>query len=101
MVGIAPKVTPGLRSVQAKFAQGVLYVRHREQAPTDEDWQALLDEIARNVERDGSLRILVRTENAGPNVVQRSKLNELITAKHISLRIAVLSTSMLVRGIII
>jgi len=83
-----------------KLVQGVLFVRHREQAVRDEDWDAMLADVAQSLERGGALKILVRTDNAGPNVLQRSKLNQVVTAHGGTLQVAVLSSSVLVRGIV-
>jgi hypothetical protein len=78
----------------------ILYVRHRALAVSDRDWQAMLDDIAQSILPAEPFRILVKTENAGPNSVQRNQLHQLVTSKGATLRVAVMSTSTLVRGIV-
>jgi hypothetical protein len=83
-----------------KFASGMLYVRHRALPVRDAEWTEMMNEIARHAQNDTPMKILVRTDNAGPNVVQRSDMNALLESKGVQLTVAVLSSSVVVRGII-
>jgi hypothetical protein len=60
----------------------------------------MLGDVGRRLQPGGVQRILVKTDNAGPNSVQRNQLNQLAASKRTTLRVAVLSTSTLVRGIV-
>lgn len=78
----------------------VIYVRHRGQEVTDSEWQEMLDDLAGYMQSAKQLRILVKTDDAGPNAKQRNALHQLILSKGATLRVAVMSTSVMVRGIV-
>ena len=83
-----------------KFMDGVVYVRHRALLVDDAEWDEFVCTVDAHLSAGGSLKLLVLTDNAGPNVIQRGQLNDLLTSKGATLRIAVLSKSMVVRGIV-
>ena len=89
-----------LRTMNHRLVADVLFVRHRELTVSDADWQDMLDEIASSLQPQTTLRTLVKTDNAGPNAIQRNRLNQLVSSKHGTLRVAVMSSSVLVRGIV-
>jgi hypothetical protein len=89
-----------LRTMGYKVLGGILFVRHRSLAVADPDWQDMLGEIERNLQRDQPLPILVKTDDAGPNALQRNLMNQLVQSKGATLRVAVMSNSRLVRGIV-
>jgi hypothetical protein len=89
-----------LATMRSAYAGGVLHVRHRSQSVGDADWQKMLDDMDQLVRPGQTLRILVKTDNAGPNAAQRNRFHQFVTSKKIQARVAVLSTSVLVRGIV-
>jgi hypothetical protein len=99
----AAKLVPNekpLRTMAHRVALGIVFVRHRSQAPRDEDWQQFLADIGAQMKPGQPLQVLVKTDDAGPNSVQRNQINRLAQSKGASLRVAVMSNSRLVRGII-
>ena len=101
MAAAQPRIqTEATRTMGHRAERDILFVRHRELAPTDRDWQAMLDDLGERLRPGGLYRILVRTDNAGPNSLQRNAINQLATSKRATLRVAVMSTSRLVRGIV-
>ena len=68
---------------------------HDRENPTAAEWSAFLAELRRiDVSR---ARVLVRTDGAAPDSLQRQQLNDLLKGQ--KLPIAVLSDSALVRGV--
>jgi hypothetical protein len=51
---------------------------HGKEAPTDGEWDALLDLFRIAAEESGALRVLVYTEGGAPNARQRSALNDVL-----------------------
>src|SRR3954470_8268485 len=88
------------RTMNHRMTPSVLYVRHRAQQVSDREWKEMLDDLDEYLSTNKVLRILVKTDNAGPNAKQRSALNERVLSKGVSLRVAVMSTSVVVRGIV-
>src|SRR5262250_569245 len=56
-----------LRTMGHRVALGVVFVRHREQAVSDQDWQQFLSDIGAHLKRGEALRVLVKTDDAAPN----------------------------------
>ena len=88
------------RTMSHQWHNAVIYVAHSSETPVNEDWDAFLDAVATYERSNGRVRFLVNTEMAGPNAAQRRKLNDLMNRLGSKLRVAVLSESMVVRGII-
>src|SRR5262245_51143807 len=87
-----------LRTMGHRVAWGVVFVRHRSQAVSDQDWQEFLADIGTQLKPGQALRVLVKTDDAAPNSLQRNQLNLLAQSKGAHLRVAVMSNSRLVRG---
>jgi hypothetical protein len=83
-----------------KATAEILYARHHSLAVDDREWQAMLDDIEQRMRPGEPLRILVKTDNAGPNSFPRNQLHHLVTSKGATLRVAVMSTSTMVRGVV-
>ena len=83
-----------------RMTPSMLYIRHRAQQVSDREWKEMLDDLGEYLSSNKVLRTLVKTDNAGPNPKQRNALNELMLLKGASSRTAVMSTSILVRGIV-
>ena len=88
------------RSMNHQWQGDVIYCFHRRALPDNADWDAFLDTVAHNVRPNDKVRVLVNTEAAGPNAAQRQRMNELMNGLGSKLRVAVLTESVLARGII-
>ncbi|HET6332154.1 MAG TPA: hypothetical protein VFG30_03030 [Polyangiales bacterium] len=65
-------------------------------APTDEEWDRW---VTMSVERSGrDQRVIVESHNSGPNAKQRKELADAV--RDVELRVAVLTDSAVVRGIV-
>lgn len=69
---------------------------HDEQAPTDAEWDRWLQLLRERAGRDA--RAFVETRGGGPNAKQRKLLADAV--KDLDLRCAILSDSMVVRGMV-
>lgn len=67
------------------------------QSPSDEEWDAYIDFLKIHMKMAWSLRILVYA-GAGPSAPQRKKLNDVTTSYPGKARIAVVTSSALVRS---
>jgi hypothetical protein len=74
----------------------VMVCVHDEHAPTDAEWDRWIELLRQRVGRDA--RVFVETRGGGPNAKQRKLLAD--AAKDLDLRSAVLSDSIVVRGIL-
>jgi hypothetical protein len=83
-----------------KLVHGILFVRHGSLAVRDQEWTAMLADLERWLKPNQTLPCLIMTHDAGPNSAQRSQLNQLLIAKGATMRVAVMSSSTLVRGIV-
>lgn len=73
----------------------LLVLVHTEKNPTNDEWQRFLDELRRVGVKQA--RVLVRTEGAAPDTLQRQQFNDLLAGHPLPL--AVLSDSRVVRGV--
>lgn len=83
------------RSFVARAVRGVVIYVHTAQAPTDEEWDNVLDHY-RDASEFSQMRTLVRTQGGAPNPAQRARLNIALGGKKV--RIAVLTASTLARA---
>lgn len=88
------------RTMNHKMMGDVLFIRHRSLPVGDNDWEEMIAEMDRYLESKNVLRVLVKTDDAGPNAAQRQRLNRLVASRKATMRVAVMSTSVLVRGIV-
>jgi hypothetical protein len=89
------------RSLFARVNQNIVWLAGK-QAPDAAEWKAYIDEVialGRSLrENDRLVRILVVTDGGGPSSVQRTDFVEAMG--DIKVRTAVLSSNVLVRGIV-
>ncbi len=88
------------RTMSHALVAGVVFVRHRSLAVSEHDWQRLLDDIASVAGQGGTVRVLVKTDDAGPNPSQRNRLHLLVKSRNAKLIVAVMSGSLLIRGMV-
>ncbi len=87
------------KTLTFEFVSDVLLVlRENAVTPRDEDWDAFLKVLVENRENFEKLRILVRTEGGGPNVLQRKRLQKALGGRPI--RVAVVTNSIPVRFLV-
>lgn len=76
----------------------VVVVVHTDEAPSDADWEAYLQEISDNVEKVRG--VLVYTNSAGPSAPQRARSNEAFSKTGADLQTAIMTGSRVVRGMV-
>lgn len=82
----------------ARFGSCFTYVCGRRD-PTDQEWDTYIRFLRQNIVPGVTPRSLVITEGGGPNSAQRTKLTELVAEHSGDLKIAVVTSSAVVRGI--
>jgi hypothetical protein len=77
---------------------------HTKQPPSDEEWSAYLDFQQRNTDTTKNVNVLVFTDGGAPTPSQRMQLNDAqmgaVVAKKASVKVATVTTSMFVRGVV-
>lgn len=76
---------------------GLFLLVHSRHPPDDASWDAYLEDVRRMPSLE-AMRTLVLTEGGGPNVRQRAALNAELRGQRT--RVAVVSSSIMVQGII-
>lgn len=66
--------------------------------PTDSEWADFLDACRLRANKD--IRALIESYGAGPNAKQRKELSHLLAELHIDYRAAILTDSLISRGIV-
>ena len=82
----------------ARFGSCFTYVCGRRD-PTDQEWDTYIRFLRQNVVPGVTPRSLVITDGGGPNSAQRTKLTELVAEHAGEIKIAVVTSSAVVRGI--
>lgn len=99
MPSVAPHAVPS-RTVSHRIEGDVLYVRHNNRSPADAHWDELIEEVREYLKTRPMLRILVSTKTSGPSARQRAQINQVVREANATVRVAVLSASTVVRGIV-
>jgi hypothetical protein len=87
-----------LKNIRLKLVYGAHLLVHNEVPPDDEEWAFNLSAILENKKEIKG--IFVYTMGGGPNAVQRSSYNNALEKAGIKPKVAVLSGSAVVRGIL-
>lgn len=82
----------------ARFGSCFTYVCGRRD-PTDHEWDSYIRFLRENLVPGVAPRSLVITDGGGPNSAQRTRLTELISEHAGEIKIAVVTSSAVVRGI--
>ena len=92
-----------MKTMAFRYTDGLLLVAHGAQAPSESDWSGYLRYCEHHMPRT-CRRTLVRTRGGGPDAAQRKRAQQLITTISQGivepLRVAVVTDSTLVRGIV-
>lgn len=83
------------KTVAMRAIGDLLVLAHTDKNPSNDEWQAFLSEIRRITPQ--RVRVLVRTEGAAPDSLQRQQFNDLLAGTPVPL--AVLSDSRIVQGV--
>ena len=82
------------------WERGVLFVRHSALSPTNQAWNGHIRLMEQHVPRGGAVRTLVKTDGGGPSASQREALNAVTKELDWQMKVAVMTQSVVVRGII-
>lgn len=82
----------------ARFGSCFTYVCGKRD-PTDHEWDTYIRFLRQNIVPGVAPRSLVITDGGGPNSAQRTKLTELVAEHAGEIKIAVVTSSAVVRGI--
>lgn len=99
MPNAGPQAEP-LRGTNYRLAGEILYLCYGTEPPSSEQWDRLLSEVRRHLKTHPHLRALIRTGTVGPSARRRSDVNELVRSANATVRVAVMSASPAVRGIV-
>ena len=80
------------------YEDGVIYNLHFSTPPTNEHWGEMLETVAANFKSGQLVRMFAKTDNAGPDAKQRDMMNRTVSECGLKVRIAVMTDSLLVRG---
>lgn len=86
----------GKKTMAHTMVGDIQVIVHREEPPSNEEWDTCLEETRRNAERVRGL--LVFTLGGGPSALQRKKAREITNG--VDLKAAILTSSVVVRGIV-
>jgi hypothetical protein len=76
----------------------VAVVVHTNEAPSDEDWDRYIDEVAKSGKAIKG--VLVYTPSVGPSAPQRARSSKALEQAGMDLQTAIMTTSRMVRGIV-
>ena len=78
--------------------ESLVIVVHSDTQPTDEEWDAYLDDISGEIK--GVKGVLVYAEKVGPSAPQRARSNEAFKRAGVDVKIAIMTGSRAVRGMV-